>query len=158
MRTLRTVLRWGVAIACFFLATWLGRTGYETLDPTRLAGGGLAFVVGAALIWVDIFRIATRPFMLLIDSIFSPGGHFRKPALSWKLADFYLAEQRHAEALEEFRSIIRHYPDEARAYEGAIDLLVNEFDRRGEARKLFHRSQRRGLELAPRIGGYFSPE
>ena len=93
----------------------------------------------------------TRPFMLLIDSVFFPGGKRSKPVLNLKLPAYYVKEQRYAEALDEYEKILKHYPDEVEAYEGAIWLYSEIFDEKGEAEKLIRKASRRRLVLDERI-------
>lgn len=55
-------------------------------------------------------------------SIFFPNARDQKPPLSYLLVDFYCKHGRHEEAIEESLKIIRHYPDEQRAYLDVIAL------------------------------------
>lgn len=147
MPTLPSLLRW-TAGAAFFMLAW--RLVPRELGPSnvhRLMLAGLAFVVGGILLWPMIFRIATKPFFLLVDQVFFPGGRLERPVLNLKLPAYYVEQGRYEEALEEYRKILKHYPGEAEAYERAIWLLAAVFKRDGEALKLLRRAERRGLAL-----------
>lgn len=125
------------------------------MDPGGLIWGVVLCVLGVIAILTNLIEILTKPFTMFIDAVFFPGGAFSKPVLNLKLPEYYLREGRFDEALDEYKKIIRHYPDEAAAYEGAIDLLVNEFKDLGEAKKLHRKSKRRRLVLVERVDRYF---
>lgn len=151
MTETKPILRWIFAIGCFGVSAWMAKTGYDSLDPGYLGLALLLFVVAFASIFTKLLAIAARPFTLLIDSIFFPGGPLSRPILNLKLPHYYLREGRYDEALEEYRKIIRFYPDEAEAYEGAIELLVRRFQDFSTAEKLYRKSRRRHLVLNPVI-------
>ncbi len=156
------IFRWTFAIGCFGLALWFLKNAFPPIegefrpfDTSGLVIGGLLLALGFFAIVTNVIQIATKPFVLLIDSIFFPGGKLSKPILNLKLPEFYLREGRYEEALDEYQKIMRHYPDETAAYEGAIDLLVNEFSDLNEAGKIHRKSQRRHLILLERVNRYF---
>jgi len=148
---LATLLRCGIGLTLLGLAWHLVSTGQDPLDVPRLLLAATAFLAGIASVWDLVFRLATRPFLLFIDLVFSPGGHFRKPVLNLKLPAHYLKEGRHEEALAEYRKILTHHPREPEAYEKAIWLEASVFGRNAEASKLLRRAKRRGLTLDERI-------
>jgi hypothetical protein len=55
-------------------------------------------------------------------SVFFPNARFQKPPLSYLHVEFYCKHGRHEEAIVEYLKIIRHYPDEQRAYLDVIHL------------------------------------
>ena len=141
------ITRWLFAIGCIGLAIILLRKG--------IAGGNLVgaffpvlvamilLLCGVVLIVPELVKVFTWPLLAFIDSVFFPGGKASRPVLSYALPDFYVKEERYDEALEEYRKILRYYPKEARAYVGALELLVNEFGDKRAARELFDRARKR---------------
>lgn len=112
-----------------------------------VAGAILCTVVGLFLLVPDVFALIGR----LTNSFFFPGGKSSKPILSYKLPDFYRREKRHREALEQYQVILRHYPREARAWIGVIevqmvDLADTESAKRSYKRAL-HKLRSDGLAL-----------
>ena len=85
--------------------------------------------------------------MILIESIIFPGTKFNKPTLNLKLPASYVKEGRYKEALEEYRKVLKHYPDETEAYDEAIWLYTEIFEEPEEALKLFNKAKRRNLAL-----------
>jgi tetratricopeptide (TPR) repeat protein len=140
-------LRWIGGLALLWTAWRLKPDEIDPQNVHRLILGALAFLVGGGLLWPEIFRVATKPFLLLIDQVFFPGGKLERPFLNLKLPAHYIDEGRYEEALEEYLKILKHYPDEKEAYERAIWLLGGVFKRSGEASKLLRRAKRRGLAL-----------
>lgn len=146
-----TLLRWIVGIAFFGLSGWAMMTGYENVRVSLMLSAIPLFVFGVIAIWKPLFALATRPLFLFVDSLFFPGGKLAKPTLNLKLPAFYINEGRYAEALDEYRKILKHYPDETEAYEKAIWLHLEIFEEPDEARKLLSRARRRNLVLDDRI-------
>ena len=144
---LNTLYRWILGIAFLGVAFWCATTGYENLNFFLLLLAVPLFVAGISCLWKTIFYAATRPFTAMIDAVFFPGGKLSKPVLNLKLPRYYVNESRFDEALEEYQRIIKHYPDEAEAYDGAISLYVEIFEEPDEARKLYDRAKRRHLVL-----------
>ena len=151
--TFLTLLRWLIGLVLLVTAWWLATQDHEEdpIDITRLVLGACAFLVGIAFLWTTIFHLATRPFFILIDQIFSPGGQLERPVLNLKLPAHYLNEARYDEALAEYRKILRFYPDETEAYEKAIWLETAVYERPHEAARLLRRAKRRRLTLDERF-------
>jgi len=132
---------------------FFGFAGWCIERGTRIDDFGLVlcsiplFLLGAIAIWRTIFYVATRPFMLLVDSLFFPGGELAKPVLNLKLPRYYIEQDRFDEALIEYKRILKHYPDEVEAYEKAIWLYVTIFEEPAQARRLLARAKRRNLTL-----------
>lgn len=151
---LKTTIRWLVAAGLFHFAwrTILPLRELEAkADPGPILLAAVAFLSGAVLIWSDLFRLATLPLTALIDSLIFPRAKLARPVLNLKLPAHYLTEGRHEEALEEYRKILKHHPDETEAYEKAVWLEVSVFQRPAAAEKLLRRAARRGLELDERL-------
>ena len=142
-----TLIRWLFGIGFLGISFWCATTGYNHLDFVLLLIGVFFFFLGIVALWKTIFHMATRPLMLLVDSIFFPGGEFAKPILNLKLPAYYLNEGRFDEALLEYRKILKYYPDEVEAYEKAIWLYLTVFTKPHEAEKLLRRAKRRHLTL-----------
>ncbi len=150
---LLALVRWLVGLVLLGLA-WYLVIPQETEDPIdvpRLLLGAAAFVAGIAMLWPMILHLATKPLLRMVDSLFSPGGRLEKPILNLKLPAHYVNEGRYEEALAEYRKILRAHPGEAEAYEKAIWLEAEVFQRRGEAMKLLRRAKRRRVELDERV-------
>ena len=86
----RTLMRWIFGIALFGIAVWSAKKGYNIMDPTYLVIGVICFVIGVIAVWESPFTAATRPFMILIESILFPGTKFNKPLLNLKLPAYYI--------------------------------------------------------------------
>ena len=142
-----TLIRWLFGIGFLGLSFWCATTGYNRLDFVLLLVGVFFLFLGIVALWKTIFHIATRPLMLMVDSIFFPGGELAKPILNLKLPAYYLNEGRFDEALVEYRKILKYYPDEVEAYEKAIWLYLTIFKEPLEAEKLLRRAKRRHLTL-----------
>ncbi len=152
--TVKTTLRWLLAIGLFLFA-WRKIVPLAELeakaDPGPILLAALSFLIGAALIWADVFRLATLPLTALIDSLIFPRTKLAKPVLNLKLPAHYLNEARYEEALAEYHKILKHYPDEREAYEKAIWLEASIFHRPAAAEKLLRRAARRRIELDERL-------
>jgi tetratricopeptide (TPR) repeat protein len=144
-----SVSRWLVGVGLLGLAWHWGTTEQEPINVMRLLLAAFTFFAGVAVMWKPIFYFATRPFLAVIDGIFLPGGRLEKPVLNLKLPAHYLDEARYEEALEEYRQILKHYPDETEAYEKSIWLEAAVFKRPVAARALLKRAKRRRLVLDP---------
>jgi len=149
------VFRWIFSIGFFGVAGSLLQRGYQQLDPTQLGFGLLFFFVGVAVIFTKLLELACRPLIMVIDAIFFPGGKLSKPVKNLKLPLYYEKENRWEEALAEYRKIIRYYPDEALAYEGAIRILMEELGDFPQAEALYAKSQRRNLPLSGQVAHLF---
>lgn len=151
---IKTTIRWLAAAGLFYFAwkTILPLRDLEAkADPGPILLAAFAFFTGSVLIWSDVFRLATLPLTALIDSLIFPRAKLARPLLNLKLPAHYLAEGRHEEALEEYRKILKHHPDETEAYEKAVWLEASIFHRPAAAEKLLRRAARRGVELDERI-------
>ena len=146
-----TVIRRILGVLCLFLAWRWGTQDQDPLDVSRLVAAIGAFLVGAVLLWSMVFDLATRPLFALVDLVFFPGGKFSRPVLNLKLPEYYVNEGRYAEALAEYRKIMRHHPDEAEAYERAIWIVQSVMQQPREAARLLRRARRRRLQLDPHI-------
>jgi hypothetical protein len=146
-----TLVRWLFGIGFLGLSFWCTTTGYEQGDHLKVLLGVGLLIPGFGCLWKTIFHLATRPFMMMIDSIFFPGGKLSKPVLNLKLPAHYINESRYDEALLEYRRILKHYPDEVEAYEKAIWLQLDVFANPSEAERLLRRARRRRLTLDERI-------
>ncbi len=146
----KTLYRWILGVALFGIALWLAKKGYHTLNPTYMGLAVICFVIGLTAVWESLFAAATRPFMILIESILFPGTKLAKPILNLKLPAYYVNEGRYDEALAEYRKVLKYYPDEAEAYDGAIWLYVEIFEEPEEAQKLFNKASQRHLALDDR--------
>ena len=142
-----TLIRWIFGVGFLGLSFRCATTGYNRPDFVLLLIGVLFLVIGIVFLWKTIFHVATRPLMLLVDSIFFPGGELPKPVLNLKLPAYYLNEGRFDEALIEYRKILKYYPDEVEAYEKTIWLYLTVFKEPREAEKLLRRAKRRHLAL-----------
>lgn len=142
-----TILRWMVGWAFFGLAGWCIERGVRIDDFSLILCSVPLFLIGVMALWKTIFHVATRPFILMVDSLFFPGGELAKPVLNLKLPGYYIQEGRFDEALTEYRKILKHYPDEVEAYEKAIWLYVTVFEEPAQARRLVARAKRRNLTL-----------
>lgn len=146
-----TLIRWLFGAGFLGLSFWCATSGYEQGDHLQVLLGVLLLIPGIGCLWKTIFHLATRPFTLMIDSIFFPGGRFSKPILNLKLPAHYINESRYDDALLEYRRILKHYPDEVEAYEKAIWLYLEVYGDPAEAERLLQRAKRRHLTLDERI-------
>jgi len=151
-----TVIRLLAGAGSLWLAWQFGIRGQDPLNPPRLVIAAAAFLAAMAFLWAMLFRLATKPLMLLVDLIFSPGGRLEKPVLNLKLPAHYLKEGRYGEALAEYRRILKHHPDETEAWEKAIWLESRIFGRTAAAAKLERAARRRGLRPDP--GSVIGPD
>lgn len=145
------ICRWIVALAFFGLAGWAAKTGYDTSRIGLLGAALPLFLVGVAFVWKTLFFLATRPLVVFIESIVFPRHRIEKPPLNLKLPAFYINEGRYTEAMEEYRKILKHYPDEPEAYEKAAWLNREIFDDPEEALRLIRKAERRSLVLDERV-------
>ena len=148
---LGTLSRWTLGFCFFSLGYWLLETAIENKRNSLLFGSMGLFVLGALSFWKTVFFLATRPLMLFIDSLFFPGGRLEKPSLNLKLPSHYLSQERYTEALEEYRKIMKFYPEEPEAYEKAAWLYLHIFGEKGAAERVIRRAKRRNVELSEQI-------
>lgn len=132
--------RW-IAIAGFFgIAGFFINKALRTENPDQylfgMAGAILCIVIGLFLLVPDVFGLVGR----LVNSFFFPGGKSRKPVLSYKLPDFYRRNKRYREALEQYQNIVRHYPKEARAWIGVIEVQIVDLDDPEAAQQTYQRA------------------
>jgi tetratricopeptide (TPR) repeat protein len=146
-----SIIRWLFGFGLLGLSYHFTTTGYEGEDMLLVLAGAGLFLLGIVFLWKTIFYLATRPLTRMVDSLFFPGGKLAKPLLNLKLPAYYINEGRYEEALAEYRKILKHYPDEAEAYEKTIWLLHEIFEDPSGARSLIRRAKRRHLTLDQRI-------
>lgn len=146
-----TLFRWSLGVLFFAVAGWFLNKCADSGEISWLLMGVPFFLLGAIMFWKTIFHVATRPFLLLIDSIFFPGGKLAKPTLNLKLPAYYINQERYREALEEYTKILKHYPDTAEAYEKSIWLYLEIFDEPENAKKLARKAKGRKVTLDDRI-------
>lgn len=135
-RLLGVVVGIGASAWCFKQATGVDES--ETGLGFALLGMA-SLVVSAALLSPEIYAIITRA----VDALYFPGGKLDRPTLSYKLAEFYRKEERFTEALEQYDTILKHYPREARAWIGAIELLIEDYGHRRRAKDYYQRGRRK---------------
>ena len=118
--------RWSTVAGLFGIGGFCINKALQTENPDQylfgVAGAILCIVIGLFLLVPDVFALVGR----LVNSFFFPGGKSSKPVLSYKLPDFYRREERYAEALDHYRRILRHYPKEARAWFGVIEVQMHD--------------------------------
>lgn len=148
---MREVFRWGGAVGCFGISFYLAKEGYESQQFNIMFLGAPVFALGILIIWKPLFQLITRPLMMMVDSIFFPGGSLEKPPLNLKLPAYYIEHERYEEARTEYRRIIKHYPDEVEAYERLVWLEAEIFEDRREARNLLRKARRRHLTLSENL-------
>ncbi len=121
--------------------------GLDSLRPDlhfgRLFLGMASIIAGAIAIAPDLIRVAASPLLGLIDSIFLPGRRGGKPDLNLRLPVYYREQERYEDALAEYRKIIRFHPERPEGWIGAIELLLEPFERPAKARKLYERGRRK---------------
>lgn len=145
------MLRLLLAGGCFGFSFWAATTGYREMRLTLMVSSVPLFVVGALAIWTPLFALLTRPLLAMVDSLFFPGGKLDNPTLNLKLPAYLINEGRFTEALEEYESIMRHYPNEVEPYEKSIWLHVEIFKEPEKAHRVLKRAQRRNLTLDERL-------
>lgn len=146
-----TLMRWAIGWVCFGFAGWCIERGLRLDDWETILLSVPLFLVGVLCFWKTIFHVATRPLILMVDSLFFPGGELEKPVLNLKLPRYYIEQGRFDEALTEYRRILKYYPDETEAYEKAVWLYLEVFDEPTQARRLISRARRRRLVLDERV-------
>lgn len=140
-----------IGISFFGLAFWTATAGFDAKSYGLMLATIPLFLMGLFIVWKRLFALAVRPFVIFIESIYLPGGKLAKPVLNLKLPAYYLNEGRYTEALEEYRKIVKHHPDEVEAYERLIWLHCEIFDEVDEAKRLVRRAKRRHLVLDQRV-------
>jgi len=142
-----SLARWLFGVGCFGVALYLVRFIFANEHYELLHLPPLVFLVGLAAVWKPLFRLATKPLIAFVDSVFLPGGKLEKPVLNLKLPAYYLREHRYEEALAEYRKILKHHPRTAEAYEQAIWLEAVPFASRKRAAKLLRQARRRDVAI-----------
>ena len=155
MEKSHSIFRWLFAIGCFGIAFVSLKNGYQQMSPSILGFGLLLFFIGLGAIFSSLLAIACKPLFMLIDSIFFPGGKLNKPIKNIKLPAYYEKELRFDDALSEYEKVIRYYPSETLAYEGAIRVLINYFEDIDRATVIYTKSRRRKLVLSSEIDALF---
>lgn len=119
------VLRWLAAFALLyacFRAFKLALTlsGLGAAGPLIL---GFAALIGAVLLLSpEIVIPVCEWFSRLFTNIILPSDTFNKPVLSYNLARLYVRQMRYSESLDQYKMILRHYPEEREAYRELISF------------------------------------
>ena len=136
----RNLPRWIAIIGLFGIGGFFINKSLQGENPdaylSGVAGAILCIITGLFLLVPDVFAFIGR----LVNSFFFPGGKSGKPVLSYKLPDFYRRKQRYEEALEEYQRIIHHYPREARAWIGVIEVQMVDLCDVEAARQTYRRA------------------
>ena len=149
MSLFQRIVRWLFAIGCIGLAIFLVKKGIEKASITGSFFpilGAMVLILSATIVVIpELLHVFTRPLFALVDSIFFPGGKLSRPVLSYTLPEFYLKQRRFDDALDEFRKILRHYPNESKAYVGALEILLERYEEVEEeaARELYAQAKKR---------------
>ncbi len=109
------------------------------------------FALGAIVLWQPLFTLLTRPLIAMVDSLFFPGGKLEKPTLNLKLPAYFINEGRYTEALEEYKRIMKHYPDEVEAYEKSIWLCQDILNEPDKAQNILRKAGKRNLAIDERF-------
>ncbi len=136
------IFRWMLAIGLLGSAIAMAAHGYRILEFLWFLPAFLLAAVGIGLILKDVIHLAAAPFVSLVESIVFPRVSGGKPAPNYKLAAYYVEEERFADAIEEYRTIIRNHPGEKDAYLQLLELLIDQ-GQRDEAEKLLARARRK---------------
>lgn len=147
----RVAFRWIFGISFLSLAFWTATFGFRNENYSLMFGSVPLFIIGIGIIWKQLFSLAIQPFMLFIESIYLPGGRLSKPVLNLKLPAYYFNKGRYYEALEEYKKVLKYYPDEVEAYERLIWMHYEIFNEVGEAKKLIRKAKHRHLVLDERV-------
>ena len=147
MELTRRITRWlfavgGIGLSIYLIRVGIGRGGI-TSSFLPILGAMSLLVISVIVIAPELVKLFTMPLFALTDSIFFPGEKLGKPVLSYTLPDFYTKEGRYEEAVEEYRKILKHYPEETAAYLGVIELLVTELGDRTEAKHFYTQARQR---------------
>lgn len=117
--SLPTLLAWIGAAGSFTITGFCVAKLARASDPLTGAGLGLigcgACILGVTLISGTLTRLIFSPLLWLIEGKMRPES-WVKPPLDYRLARFYAAQGRHADAIEEYLRIAEHYPLEEDAY------------------------------------------
>ncbi len=100
-------------------------------------------VVCILLVGQDIFHVASRPVAMLIESFYFPRYRDAVPPANYKLPEYYLEKERFDEAINEYLIIIRYHPHEAKAYIGAFELAITEFNDDEMAKKIYAKGRKK---------------
>lgn len=75
-----------------------------------------SFILGIIFLTPEFIKIIIYPVTSLFSNTLVSGAKLKKPPLSYKLAEFYIKEERFDDAIYEFEKIIEYYPEEERSY------------------------------------------
>ncbi len=146
MRMVRWLVRWPLAIFCF----WAAYGFFESVRHTDAPGamlplvfGFLTVICGVACLVPDVLPFLARPFTGFIDSVYGTGPGRGRPPLNYNLARSYAARSRADEALEEYRRIMKNYPRELEPYEQSVILHLREYGDAEGAARVFRMGLRR---------------
>lgn len=135
------ISRWIMAIGLWGCALYLAQHGYRSLRFIWFVPALILAFSGLFLVIKDCIRFAAVPFTTMIDAIVFPRVRSGKPEPNYRLAEYYVKEERWDDAEVEYRTILKFHRREGKAYLGLIELLMVE-GRAEEARKVLHQSRR----------------
>ena len=140
------ILRWMAGCGLLGLAIWMVKRGDGALGSGTMAVAIFSvccLAMAGLFFFPDGRRLFMAPFLFMAERLYFPGGKLDKPVLSYDLPDYYRKQRRYVEALERYEIIVEHYPDEIRAWRGAIEVLGFDLGDPERAAKLLGKAQRR---------------
>lgn len=142
----RMALRWAMGL---WLIGTAARGLFDIESGSHLGVFGTALIAsgkgifGIVLISPEVANWAATPLTRLIDSIYLPGGTEAHPPLDYRLADYYRTSGQVGEAVDHYREITRHYPQEGRAFGHLYFLTAYRMKDRRTAGKILRKARRR---------------
>ena len=134
---MRTVwLLWRILgfVALSYFAYRLFERAIAQGSPIAMAGtllfAAAAFILAAIILSPDLAKVVSRPLTSFIDSIYLPGGREKKPPLDYRKAELYIRRSQFEKAEEVLADIIRHYPEELRAYLAMAEVCLELEDKK----------------------------
>ncbi len=122
MSTLKGLIGFVVLAAVGTLLVRLGLDA-ETREvvslPWVVLGSSVLALSGAVLL-----VLLARGSLLLIDMVLFPGESGGPPPALYKLAEWYMAEGRYADALAEYEKISKSHPRELECWTGMLDVVA----------------------------------
>ena len=134
------ISRWVLAVGLWGCALWMAVHGFNELEFIWFVPALIAGSIGVAAVFNDILTVAAMPFTSMIDAIIFPKIRGGKPPPNYKLAEYYLGEDRLADAETEYRTILKHHRKETKAYLGLLRLLC-EYGKIEDGRKVLKTAQ-----------------
>jgi tetratricopeptide (TPR) repeat protein len=127
MKRVLVTIRWIVASALFYacfraIRYALTLSDFSAVGPLIL--GFAALLSGILFISPEIVVPICEWISRFFTNLILPNDEFSKPALSYILARRYAQQMRYSEALEQYRTILRYYPNERDAYRELICLCA----------------------------------